>query len=991
MSAIKKKQRRGRNPTSVSAPPRLDSSQTLTIGPVKKSGFPIVGIGASAGGLEALEQLFKNMPADTGMAFVVLTHQHPGRVSLLPDLLDKQATMTVVEAANGMKVQPNHVYVGPPGGHLSIHNGILQRTDTADPESPRLPIDFFLRSLAIDQKERAICIILSGTGSDGSLGVKAIKAEAGMVMVQQPQTAKFAGMPSSAIATGLIDYTLPPAGMPQQLLAYAKGPYLGMSKATAGVGPIPAEPLQKILRLLRDRTGHDFSAYKVNSVNRRIERRMNLHQIHKIDDYVRYLQTHPHELDILFKELLISVTNFFRDAEAWEALSPYLETLVKSRPEQYTLRVWVPGCATGEEAFSIAIMLRECMDRLNRDLGVQIFATDLDPGALESARAAEYPAGIAVDIAPKRLERYFTQDDGIYRVRKDVRQMVVFAQQSVIKDPPFTRLDLLSCRNLLIYLNSDLQKKLIPIFHYALKPGGLLFLGPSETLGTSSDLFDTVDRHWKIFRRRENLRALHTLPKIPAQPADEGESQLSAALSVRAKDGRTSQFERVLLTRFVPASIVVNDRGEILYIHGHTGTYLEPAPGEPTHNVLNMLREGLQIELPAALRECIRKGKDVVREDIRVKANDQFVHTDLTVSKITSPEALRGLFLITFRPASTEPAPGKATAVPKKSVDRARIQRLERELQRTKESHQITLEELEASNEGLKSANEELQSINEELQSANEELETSKEEMQSLNEELTTLNSELQSKLNELSQSNDDMENLLNSISIATIFIDNELNVKRFTKQAQELIKLREGDVGRPIVELTSNLQYDLAGACRDVLNTLGFREAEVRTNDGKWFLMRLLPYRTADGIIDGLVLTFVNIVELKRVHEAGVRARVYFEGIADTAREPLLVLDKEFRVIFANRAYYQTFHAVPRHTEGKLIFQLGNRYWDIPKLHKLLENILPEAKIAEAYKVEVKIPGFGRRIFLINARQIEQLPSSGDLILLAMEERTAG
>src|SRR5262245_3061718 len=463
-----------------------------------KPGFPVVGIGASAGGLEALEELFSQMPVDTGMAFVVVTHQHPGHTSMLPELLRRGTAIPVVEAADGKTLAQNHIYVGPPGGHLSILSGRLHLMDTGTQQAPRLPIDYFLRALATDQKEHAICIVLSGTGTDGTVGMKAIKAESGMAMVQQPLSAKYSGMPSSAIATGLADYILPPAEMAQQLIAYAKGPYLTAVPVRPELPTLPAEPLQKIFILLRNRTGHDFSAYKTNTIHRRIERRMNVHQIKRPADYVRYLQENPRELDVLFKELLISVTNFFRDPEAWTALAAHIEELLKPKSEDYALRFWVPGCATGEEAFSLAIVLRECMEKMNRHFSVQIFGTDLDAEAIETARSGQYPDGIAVDLSPKRLERYFVREDGTYRVRKEIREMTVFAPQNVIKDPPFTKLDVISCRNLLIYLNADLQRKLLPIFHYALKPGGVMFLGTSETIGSASDLFDPLDKRWKI-------------------------------------------------------------------------------------------------------------------------------------------------------------------------------------------------------------------------------------------------------------------------------------------------------------------------------------------------------------------------------------------------------------------------------------------------------------------------------------------------------------
>ena len=965
-----------------------ETSEVIVAAQKPAPDFPVVGIGASAGGLEAMEELFEGMPPDTGIAFVVVTHQHPGYRSLLPELLRRRTKMTVAEAAEGTRLEPNHVYIGPAGGNLEIVDGRVHRVEAEMKEVPRLPIDHFFRSLAEDQRDRAICILLSGTGTDGTLGMKAVKGESGMAMVQDPQSAKYAGMPSSAIATGMADYVLRPAAMPKQLVAYARGPFLTAAAIRPGTPVIQAEPLQKIFAILRGRTGNDFSGYKTATVWRRIERRMNVHQIRTPNDYVRYLRENAHEVDILFKELLISVTNFFRDSDAWRALGPHLAELITSRPENHPLRAWVPGCATGEEAYSLAIELHESMDEVSRHPPVQVFGTDLDSEAIQIARAGSYPDGIAVDVSPKRLERYFVREDGTYRIRKEIREMVVFAAQNVIKHPPFTRLDILSCRNLLIYLTSDLQKKLLPIFHYALRPGGLMFLGPSETIGSFTDLFESLDKRWKIFRRKESVGEIHGLPELPAVHEATEESPAPSASAPPARGvPSTTQIERALLSRFAPASLVVNDRGDIFFIHGRTGNFLEPAPGGPSINVFDMAREGLQVELPTAIRECIRKGTDVTREGIRVKANGGFVNVSLTVTKLKEPESLRGLLLITFRLTPPQPARAKPG---RKKADDSRVKQLERELQYMRESHRAALEQLETTNEELTATNEELQSTNEELQSTNEELETSKEEMQSLNEELTTVNAELHSKLEELSQASNDMHNLLNSTDIATVFLDNNLNIKRFTDKATELVMLRPTDVGRPISDLTSNLEFhDLAAECQGVLRTLTQWQGEVRSNDGRWYLMRIMPYRTVENVIDGLVITFVNIEQLKKAQQAVDRARVYFEAIVDTVREPLLVLNEALRVVSANHAFYQKFRTTRRKTEGELIYELGDGRWDIPKLRQLLEEILPKNTRFEDYEVEVELPGGDRRAFVLNARRLEQAVEADNLILLALEDMT--
>jgi len=869
----------------------------------------VVGIGASAGGLEALEELFRHMPPDTGMAFIVVTHLHPGHKSLLPELLAKVTELPVVAAETGMRVRANHVYIGPPGGQLSIQAGRLQRLEKDPDHAPRMPVNYFLRCLALDQRERAVCIILSGTGSDGTLGLQEIKAQAGMVMAEDPESAKYAGMPASAIATGLVDFVMPPAAMPAQLVQYVRAPYLTAATSAEHAPAIGDGALQQIFGLLRHHTGHDFSGYKTNTIHRRIARRMNVHQIEKHAQYVRYLQENADEIDTLFRELLINVTNFFRDPEAWDALLPSLEALVSSRPQGSSLRVWVPGCASGEEVFSIAILLHECMQASERQLDIQIFGTDLDVHSIDRARAGLYPEGVADDITPQRLKKYFTTEKGGYRIRKDIRDTTIFATQNIIKDPPFTQMDLISCRNLLIYLNADIQKKLLPIFHYALKPGGLLFLGSSETIGSFSDLFEPLDKRWKIFRRRENATARQALPDFPLQVAADSARSGTRAAAKQAASAVSVQrnIERALLRLFVPASVIVNERGDIVYVHGRTGAYLEPSEGQPRNNILEMAREGLQIELTEALRQASKGSTEVVRNSVRVNSNGDRTLVDLSVVKLDQPDVLRDLLLVSFRPTPLAP-PATAPVVTARHAgfdDGERVDQMERTLKFMRETHQATLEELETSNEELESTNEELQSTNEELQSTNEELETSKEEMQSLNEELTTVNAELQSKVEELSQASDDMQNLLNSTKIATLFLDNELNIKRFTEQARDLVMLRQADVGRPISELASKLQHeDLGTDCRNVLKTLVFREAEVSTSDGAIYLMRIMPYRTARNAIDGLVLTFVDISRLKQTQK-NLRhmSEVFREGA-----DPCIIVDLNGHIIDLNdqamRAY---------------------------------------------------------------------------------------
>ena len=955
--------------------------------------FPVVGIGASAGGLEALEKFFGHVAPGCGMGFVVVTHQHPGHTSLLPELLRKCTRMRVRVAADGVAVEPGCIYMSPPEGYLAILNGALHLMEPEEPGTLRLPIDYFFRSLAEDQKEKAIGIVLSGTGTDGTLGLKAIKGAAGMTMAQAPESAKYSGMPSSAIATGLVDYVLPTEQIPAQLGAYAQGPYLVSAAAEAlDEGRLP-EPMQKINLLLRARTGHDFSAYKANTIRRRIERRINVHQLKGPQQYLRFLHENPHELDLLFRELLIGVTSFFRDPGAFEALAKAaLPGLLASRPDGVPVRVWAPGCSTGEEAYSLAMVLREQMDRAKQQVTVQVFATDLDHKAVEAARGGLYPEGIARDVRPHRLARFFVKEEEGYRIKKDIREMVIFAAQNVLKDPPFTKIDLLVCRNLLIYLQPEAQERVLSLFHYALKPGGVLFLGTSESVSGMRDHYATLDKKWKIFSRKEAVGAstppeqfAAVLPRPEASPLGGSETT-----------GRTEKLqlsvllEKALLNRYAPACVIVNDRGDILYVHGRTGDYLEPATGQPRLNVLDMAREGLRIDLAAALRRAAGQDTPVVHDGVRVKTNGDSIAIRLAVTKLRVPESIRGLLLVAFQtePAGEKRLPARKAAARSAKPPPGRILNLERELQYVKETLQSTVEELETSNEELKSTNEELQSTNEELQSANEELETSKEEMQSLNEELQTVNAQLQAKVDDLGRTSDDMQNLLNSTEVATVFLDQELRVKRFTPEATKLVKLLPSDTGRPIGDLAFNLRYDeLEADAAEVLRTLVIKEREVQTKDGNWRQVRILPYRTTDNVIDGLVMTFVNLNRSKQAEQAAKQARAYAESIVATIREPLLVLDAGLRVVSANPAFYRSFALSPQDAERQSIYALNKGQWDIPGLRQLLQDILPKNSAFEDFEVEHDFPGLGRKVLLLNARRLEQGSGQPGMILLAIEE----
>jgi two-component system, chemotaxis family, CheB/CheR fusion protein len=980
-----------KTPAKTSVDKKPASSGTTT-------GFYIVGVGASAGGLEAFEAVFRNMPENPGMAFVLVPHLDPTHTSILPQLVQKCTTMKVIQVKDGLKALPNTVYIVPPNKDLAILHGTLLLIEPTGSRAVRLPIDYFFRSLAQDQREKAICIVLSGMGTDGALGLRAIKEEFGMAMVQTPETAKYESMPRSAVETGLVDYVLPPEKMGSHLVEYAKSAtYRVAPRDFPKEGEIP-DAVRKIHALLRAQTGHDFSLYKPNTVWRRIERRMDVHQLDHISNYVRYLQENPREVETLFKELLIGVTRFFRDPEAFEVLKKKILTeYLKDKPGPYSVRVWVPGCSSGEEAYSVAMILSECMEALSQRFNVQIFATDIDADAIALARAGIYPGSIAADVDADRLRRFFSKENGTYRVKKNVREMLVFAPHNLIKDPPFTKLDLVCCRNLLIYLDSVLQKKLLPLFHYSLKPKGILFLGSSETIGGFVDLFTSVERKWKIFTRKDSASAPYTHVEFPPIQPPEKAPVPRAWRSGEPSIRRVA--EGFLIRKYAPPSVLIDEKGDIQYVHGRTGKYLEPAPGEARFNILDMAREGLRGELSRAIRKANAEKQDVTCKGLRVRSNGDILSVNLSVKPVTERETPPGLLMILFEDVeSAEKSIQAGTKGRAKNKPTKRLEIVEQELQYTKESLQSTIEELETINETLNAANEELQSTNEELQSANEELQTSKEEQQSLNEEVVTVNTELQSKVDELSKVNNDMRNLMDCIEIPTIFLDNEQKIRRFTSNAVKLVHLIHSDIGRPISHVVSNLKYsNLAEDVEGVLRKPGLKETEVEGKDGRWYLMRILPYRTADNVLDGVVISFLDIHDRKTatdkiesLNQSLQEARDFAEAIIATLREPLVVLNQDLRVISANRSFYRTFHVTPESTEGRLIYDLGNRQWDIPGLRELLERIIPENDVLEGYEVEHVFPDIGFRKMLLNARKIAPEKTGRALILLAFEDATA-
>ena len=853
--------------------PKPDASAPVAAPLPVPRDFPVVGMGASAGGLEAFEQFFRLMPSDSGMAFVLVSHLDPEHESLLTEILQRSTAMPAVQATDGLIVEPDHVYVIPPNRDMTFARGALQLTAPEGPRGQRMPIDLFLRSLADERGDRSLGVILSGTGSDGTLGLRAVLGAGGVSFVQDPVTAKYDGMPQSAIRSGVATYVLSAEAIPERLASHVRAASeLGSRPAVVTAAP---SSLGAILAVLRTRTGHDFSLYKESTIRRRVERRMAMHGLDEVSVYERYLRENVQEAQVLFKEMLINVTSFFRDAEAFEAIKQdALKLIFESQPGLVLLRGWVPGCATGEEAYSIAMLIREFLDESRLECKVQIYGTDLDDDAIATARSGDYPANIVSDVSEARLKRFFTKGESGYRVKREIRDMIVFAVQNVIKDPPFTRLDLLSCRNLLIYLEPKLQERLLPGFHYALKPGGMLILSPSESLGAHSDLFVPVSRKWRIFRAKPMVDSGR--PGIGARLFWTGGDAGPKAETAMPKPRETNLADlagRLLLQSFAPASVITDESGNILYVHGDTGPYLRPAPGQANLHVVAMARDGLQRELRNALHAAAAGAttQPVIVKDVPVLGEGESHPVTVTVRKIQESAAAAAMLLVSFQ-ESPLPSEKKPLRTGRKAPrgEAGQIEELERELLSTKENLQATIEEFQSSNEEIMSSNEELQSMNEELQSTNEELETSKEELQSVNEELVTVNSELQAKIEHISGIESDLKNLFDCTNIGTIFLDAKLSIKRFTRSAAAIFRLVATDVGRPLSDIKSNLggEVDLVEEARSVLETLSQREATVLAAGGESYLARVLPYRTLDNVIDGVVLTFTNITEIRRAEE---------------------------------------------------------------------------------------------------------------------------
>jgi two-component system, chemotaxis family, CheB/CheR fusion protein len=915
--------------------------------------FPVVGIGASAGGLEALEQFFTNMPANNGMAFVIIQHLDPKRKGILPELLQRVTKMKVDHVTDGMKINPDCVYVIPANKSMSILNDALYLFDPVEMRGIRLPIDFFFQSLADDRKERSIGIILSGMGTDGTVGLKSIKENGGIVAVQNPSSAMFDSMPRSALESVSVDIVATAVEIPAKLLSVIKQ---DLRLRTRQYLEKDLSSLEKIVILLRTISGNDFSQYKKTTIYRRIERRMVIHQIKKISLYVRYLQENPLEIEILFKELLIGVTSFFRDPEVWDHLRDnVLPSLFSRLPNGYMIRVWIPGCSTGEEAYTLAMIFKESFEEVKteKNLSLQIFGTDIDNNAIEKARKGIFPAGIANDVSQDRLNRFFIKDDNYYRINPEIREMVVFAPQNLIKDPPFTKLDIISCRNLMIYLDAVLQNKLLSLFQYALNHDGLLLLGNSETSGSNKELFTAIHSRLRIYQRSNSSiieRDLDFSGSFVRTKTILSDSQIP----VKTPDNLQTLTDQLLLQKFCPASVLVTDKGDIIYITGSTGKYLEPAAGKANMNLFAMAREGLRNELPAAFRKALQSHEKIVLSDIKIGSAKESELINVTIQQIEKPSALNGKILLFF--ADVPEVKIKLSKRKSGLISEITLQKkLELELQKYKEEIQSTREEMQTSQEELKSTNEELQSTNEELQSTNEELTTSKEEMQSLNEELHTVNNELQSKIDDSLRINNDMNNLLKSINIATLFLDKDLKIRHFTVPATKIFKLIQSDIGRVFTDQVNDLDYPgLYNDAREVLQTLVFKEKAVETRDGRWFRIRIMPYRTFEDKIDGLVITLIDISVSKQLENVLRESQLMLRSFIETVPGVIIGLSSDFNIIEFNPEAEKLFGR-------KRVEVIGKNYVDmfIPQLSrsKVLEDMNESLSgtLPNRYKSKVK------------------------------------
>jgi two-component system CheB/CheR fusion protein len=835
--------------------------------------FPVVGVGASAGGLSAFTKLLKSLPLDTGMAFVLVSHLDPKHTSLLPELLSRVTALPVMEITGELPVKPNHVYIMPPKFTVVIRKGVLHLIARIGDGAKHMPIDEFFQSLALDQKDNAIGVILSGTASDGSLGVKAIKLAGGTTIVQSEDSAEFNGMPHNAIATNQIDFILPPEDIAIKLTQISDYPRQKNKPLNSPLSLTEESEqdsiMAQIFLLLKSRIGIDFTNYKQSTIRRRLKRRMTLHQIYRVEDYVKFLNSKPTELDALFQDMLINVTSFFRDSETFDVLAErVLPSLMMDRPDDQPLRIWVPACSTGEEAYSISMLIFEIMADSGSTAEFQIFASDIDQEAIHTARRGIYPKKIADQIDPDRLKRFFIKVDNGYQICRLIRDTCIFTIQNVIKDPPFSKLDLVCCRNLMIYLDTSLQKKILQTFHCALRPEGYLVLGTSESISTETDLFYSLDKKYKVYHRSTpDLPVKNEFP-LRLQPIKFATISTHPEKTPMPNSSKIQQYaEKLILEKYSPPGVVINHDMQILQFIGQTDNFIQPSSGSASLNLLKMVRPDLMQELRQAVRQSIRESQSVRVDQIRLREGDRTHKVNLQVLPLSTEESTIQNYLVLFESVMEEPPDENPLAISPDEMDAKsiHIRELEKELLIEREHMRSFVEDHEAANEELQSANEEVQSANEELQSINEELETAKEELQSTNEELETINDEQENRNAELNRINDDFSNLLASIELVIVILHTDLRIRRFTPAAKSLMNLIDGDVGRPISNIRPNFEFpDLEKRVREVIDTLIPQTIELQDHAGHWYSLRLRPYLTRDDRVDGAVMAFIGIDSIK-------------------------------------------------------------------------------------------------------------------------------
>jgi len=952
----------------------------------KASVFPIVGMGGSAGSFHAFEKFFKHMPINSGIAFVIVMHLDKSQQVNVSEILQTVTSMKVTEADDGTKVEPDHIYVIPAGKDMGIHNGHLLLMEASRYKGAHMSIDYFFQSLAEDQWNNAVAIVFSGMGADGETGIRMIKEKMGMVMVQDPLTAEYASMPSTAIKTNMIDYVLPPEEMAGKLIKYLNHPAIRESNQSLdfSVGHNNQIHVQKILMLLRSHTGHDFTLYKKSTIIRRIERRIAFHQLNDYIDYINYLRENPNEIILLFNELLIGVTKFFRDRDAFDSLREKLNPILIAKREGDPIRVWIAGCSTGEEAYSIAILLIEYIDslKLKKIPKLQIFATDLDPQAIEHARSASYFENIISEVSPERLNRFFIKVNEGYIVKKEVRELIVFAQHNLIKDAPFTRLDLLCCRNVLIYLTAELQKKIIPVFHYSLNASGVLFLGPAESVGSFSDSFIGLDNKWKIFQRKEGASSVGNMLDFPFHIANQNNKVTKLQLPVKnLKNPMAETFHKILLESFTPTSLLLNERGDILYINGNTGRFMQISSGEAIFNIHRLAKEELKYALGNALHQAWEQKEKIEVGEIKVKDNNQVYIVRFRVDYITEAP-LQDLLLVTFYDHGIQKKRKNSKGEILDPLREGAVEELEKELIYTKQQLHSTIEQMETSLEELKSTNEELQSTNEELQSTNEEALTTKEEMQSLNEELMTINLQYQNKAEELTQLNNDMKNLLDNTEIGTIFLDNELNILRFTPQVTKLFNVIPGDIGRSITHIVSNFDYpSLEDSIKEVIEKLIGKELEVSTKKDEWYNLRIMPYRTMDNFISGAVVTFTKITPVKALQSKMINLLAYGRAMVNLLPEAAMVLDKDKKILIMNSRFLQQFNFKEEEVMEYSFMEMARNKWKTSKLN----DIFSLGSTEEVF-VQHNFPGVGIKDLIVKSTPVDVADEASMLTLLTFK-----